>query len=168
MPRKLLPFLLAALLTPSAVFAASLPPAPSPVFDPARFFEGHTQGTGSLKIVAAKRQPVRVEGRGRVDSDGVLVLDQTVTEGGKPPAKRSWTFRQTAPGRYTGTLSDAAGPVSGDVTGNRLHLHFRIHGGIVADQLLNLSGDGQSAHNRMTFRKFGVIVARLDETIRRV
>lgn len=141
---------------------------PSLVFDPARFFAGRTQGTGSLKIIAAKRKPVHVEGRGRVDSDGVLVLNQTVIEGDKAPTGRRWTFRQIAPSRYTGTLSDAAGPVAGDVTGNRLHLHFKMHGGIVADQLLDLAADGQSAHNRMTFRKFGVVVARLDEIIRRL
>ena len=38
---------------------------------------------------------------------------------------------------------------------------------IIADQLLDLAPDGQSTHNRMRFRKFGVVVARLDETIRR-
>lgn len=169
MLRKCSLALFAVVLAPAIATARSLPPPePSPIFDPVRFFDGRTQGNGSLKVIIAKRQPIRVEGRGQVDRDGVLVLDQTVTEGKKPPVKRSWTFRRLAAGRYTGTLSDAAGPVAGDVTGNRLHLHFRMHGGIVADQLLDLAQDGQSAHNRMTFRKFGIVVARLDETIRRV
>ena len=169
MLRQYSPALVAALLAPTVAVARPVPVAvPLLVFDPARFFDGRTQGTGSLKIIAARRKPVRVEGRGRIDSDGVLVLNQTVIEGGKAPTERRWTFRRIAPGRYTGTLSDAAGPVAGDVTGNRLHLHFKMHGGIVADQLLDLAEDGQSAHNRMTFRKFGVVVARLDETIRRV
>ena len=158
---------LAALAPASLTAHAVPPPRPSPVFDPVRFFDGRTQGTGTLTIMMMKRQPVRVQGYGRVDRDGVLTLDQIVTEGRKPPTGRRWTFTPAGPGRYTGTLSDAAGPVAGDVTGNRLHLHFRMKGDIVADQLLDLAPDGQSTHNRMRFRKFGVVVARLDETIRR-
>ncbi|MGI4875943.1 MAG: DUF3833 family protein [Janthinobacterium lividum] len=154
------------LFATTALAAHVAPPLPSPIFDPARFFAGATHGTGSLKVMASRRAPVDVEGHGKVDGD-VLTLDQVVREGDKPPTKRRWTFRPLGDGRYAGTLSDAAGPVAGDVTGNRLHLHFRMKGGIVADQLLDLAPDGQSAHNRMSFRKFGILVGRLDETIRR-
>lgn len=143
------------------------PPAPAPVFDPAQFFAGRTEGRGMLKIMLSRRTPVVVHGHGRIAADRSLVLDQTVSEGGKVPTERQWTFRAAGPGRFAGTLSDAAGPVGGDVAGNRLHLHFRMHGGIVADQLLDLAPDGQSAHNRMTFRKLGIVVATLDETIQR-
>jgi hypothetical protein len=155
------------LLTPAALAARLAPPMPTPIFDPARFFAGATHGSGSLKVVVSKRVQVEVEGHGQVDGN-VLTLDQTVREGSEPPSTRRWTFRPLGSGRYAGTLSDAAGPVAGDVTGNRLHLHFRMKGGIVADQLLDLAPDGQSAHNLMSFRKFGIVVARLDETIRRV
>ena len=58
--------------------------------------------------------------------------------------------------------------MAGDVTGRRLHLHFHMKDGVVADQKIDLADDGESAQNHMTFRKLGVIVARLDETIRRV
>ncbi|WP_375396031.1 DUF3833 family protein [uncultured Sphingomonas sp.] len=160
---------LALILAPTGLAARRLPPPlPAPVFDPARFFAGRTHGTGSLNVVASKPKPVGVEGRGRVGGDGTLTLDQTVREGTKSPATRQWTFRPLGGGRYAGTLSDAAGPVAGEVTGNRLHLHFRMHGGIVADQLIDLAPDGRSAHNRMSFRKLGVVVARLDETITRL
>ena len=157
-----------AVLVPASVAAHRLPPPqPSPVFDPASFFAGRTVGTATLTVVLAKPTPVHVDGRGRVDG-GVLTLDQTVAEGGKAATTRQWTFRPAGPGRYAGTLSDAAGPVAGEVTGNRLHLHFKMTGGIVADQRIDLAADGQSAHNRMTFRKFGIVVARLDEIIRRL
>ena len=166
--RTFLPLACLALL-PAIAHAAPLPPPlPAPVFDPLVFFAGRTEGRGSLKIMAAAGQPVTVHGRGRLAGDGTLRLDQTVIEGDKAPTDRRWTFTAAGPGHYTGTLTDAAGPVAGDVTGNRLHLHFRMHGGIVADQNIDLAPDGQSAHNRMTFRKLGVVVARLDETIRRV
>lgn len=158
-----------AALVPASLVARTLPPPlPSPVFDPARFFAGHTEGTGRLTVILARHQPVHVDGRGRVDGAGVLTLDQTVTEGAKVPTTRRWTFTPAGPERYSGTLTDATGPVAGDVTGNRLHLHFHMKGGVIADQLIDLASDRQSAHNLMTFRKFGVVVARLDETIRRV
>jgi len=141
--------------------------ATGPRFDPVQFFAGRTEGRGTLKIVLTKRQSVVVHCRGRIMSDGALVLDQTVIEGDKPPATRQWTFRPAGPGRFAGTLSDAAGPIAGSVTGSRLHLHFQMRGGIVADQRLDLAADGASAQNHMTFRKFGVVVGTLDETIRR-
>lgn len=149
------------------VAATAGPPPASPVFDPLTFFAGRTEGQGSLRIMLSRARPIVVSGSGRVERDGSLTLDQTVIEGDHAPTVRRWTFRAIGPGRYTGTLSDAAGAVAGDVSGSRLHLRFRMHGGIVADQRLDLGVDGASAHNRMTFRKFGVIVARLNETIRR-
>jgi len=160
--------MLAHVLLPASLAARAVPPPlPTPLFDPLRFFAGTTHGTASLRVLIGRRTPVQVEGHGHVGADGVLTLDQNVVEGRKPATTRRWTFTRQGNGRYAGTLSDAAGPVAGDVTGNRLHLHFRMKSGIVADQLLDLAPDGQSAHNRMTVRKFGIIVARLDETIRR-
>ncbi len=157
--------LLLAVLLPATAVAA---PPPAPTFDPLVFFAGRTEGQGRLKVALSPHKAVTVHGRGRVERDGSLTLDQTVTEGDKPPTERRWTFTALGNGRYAGTLTDAVGPVAGDVTGNRLHLHFHMKGGIVADQRIDLAPGGQSAHNRMSFRKFGIVVARLDETIRRV
>src|SRR5690348_12289047 len=86
-----------------------------PVFDVAAFFTGRTHGDGSLKIMLKAPQPVRVEGRGRMDANGTLILDQVVKRGTRAPESRQWRFRAAGPGRFTGTLSDAAGPVAGDV-----------------------------------------------------
>ena len=110
---------------------------------------------------------VLVHGNGRLDFDGMLLLEQTVAEGAKRPATRRWRIRADGPGRYSGTLSNA-GPVTGMASGSRLHLHFVMKGGLATDQDLDLAADGQSAHNVMTVRKMGVRVAVLDETIRRV
>ncbi len=149
-----------------AVLLAAATPAAAATFDPLAFFAGRTEGRGTLKILLHRTVPVVVHGRGTRDGD-TLRLDQTVIEGDKPPAERRWTFTAATLPHYTGTLTDAVGPVSGDVDGARLHLHLHLHGGIVADQRIDLADDGRSAHNRMTFRKFGIVVARLDETIRR-
>ncbi len=66
-----------------------------------------------------------------------------------------------------GGLSDAAGPVTGRIEGNRLHLRFSMNGGLRADQWLALQPGGQMLHNVMIVRKFGLPVARLDEVIMR-
>lgn len=142
--------------------------AAAPAFDPVAFFAGRTEGNGSLKIVTRRRQPVRVEGHGVVDAGGGIVLDQTVRQGNDAATHRRWRLRQVAAGRYAGTLTDAVGPVSGEVLDNRLHLAFTMKGGLHAQQWLYLQPGGQVAHNRMIVSKFGVPVASLDETIARV
>ena len=58
-------------------------------------------------------------------------------------------------------------PSPGDASGNRLHLRFRMKGGIDGEQWLYLASGGQSASNHTVFRKFGIAVATLDETIRK-
>ena len=146
-------------------------PAPTPagpVFDPVAFFAGRTEGRGILKVALHRRVTTLVEGRGRVDSAGTITLDQTVRRGNEAPTRRTWRLTRVGPDRYTGTLSDAAGPVTGDVRGGRLHLHFRMKGGLAADQWLVLEPSGTVARNVLLIAKLGVTVARLDETITRL
>jgi Protein of unknown function (DUF3833) len=71
-------------------------------------------------------------------------------------------------GRYGGTLSDAEGPLVAQITGNCLHLRYSAKGHLSVEQWLYLQPGGKVALNRMVVRKFGIRVARLDETIRRV
>jgi citrate synthase len=142
--------------------------APAPVFSVERFFGGRTQGEGALKIMLKAAQPLHVEGRGSVDPDGTLILDQMVKRGGRAAQKRQWRFRSTGPGRYKGTLTDAGGPVNGDVSGNRLHLSYPMKGGGTIEQWIYLQPDGRTALNRMVVRKFGMAVAHVEETIRKL
>ena len=111
--------------------------------------------------------PVRVEGYGTLEG-GVLTLEQRVHEGDKPVRTRSWTIRETAPGRYAGTLTDASGPVEGEADGNRLTLRYTMEGGFPVEQVLTLSADRTRAYNVLKVRKLGVTVAVLAEDIRRV
>lgn len=136
-------------------------------FDAIRFFSGHTEGTARLRIALHHSHAVRVHGRGRVESDGTLVLDQTVEQQGKPATTREWRIREIAPGRYAGTLTEAVGGMTGGSEGDRLTLRYRMKHGIHITQHLQLAPDGRSASNRLVATKFGIPVGRLDETIRK-
>jgi hypothetical protein len=160
--------LAAALLAGAAVAAPDERlQAARPVFDPAIFFAGRTVGEGTIDIVFKKAEPLRVQGNGRIEPDGSLILDQVVRRGPRPVERRQWRFRKLGPARYAGTLSDATGPVGASVQGNRLHLRYPMKGGLQAEQWIYLRPDGRSAINRMTIRKLGMVVARIDETIRK-
>lgn len=137
-------------------------------FPVARFFAGRTEGQGLLRVIMSGSRAIRVSSRGRLQPDGQIMLDQLIHEQDRPPRTRSWRLREVAPGRYAGTLSDAAGPVTGTAAGNRLHLSFPLRGGLLVDQWLTLAPDGRSARNILRVRKFGLTVGALDETIRRL
>lgn len=158
--------LLSLLLAAAAAPPQSADAAAGARFDPLVFFDGLSRGEGRLKVALRAGKLVDVRSEGHREGD-TLVLEQRVTEEGERPRNRTWRIREVAPGRYAGTLSDAEGPVSGETRGNRLHLSFAMKGGLKADQWLTLAPDGQSAHNVMKVRKLGVVVATLDETIRR-
>jgi hypothetical protein len=59
--------------------------------------------------------------------------------------------------------------VTGEVAGNVLNLRYRlVEGGVSVEQTITAPPGGRTAHNRMTFRRFGLSVATVEETIRRV
>ena len=151
------------------VSAERLPPAraDAPALDALAFFNGQSRGEGTLKISLRRPRAVTVASVGRWGSGGNLSLDQTVTLAGQPATQRQWKLRRDGPSGVAGSLSDAAGPVTGRIEGNRLHLRFNMKGGLRADQWLALQPGGQMLHNVMIVRKFGLPVARLDEVIMR-
>lgn len=136
-------------------------------FDPIAFFDGHTQGNGRLKALISGTRSVRVSGEGKA-AGGTLTLVQRVEQEGKAARTRRWRLRQVAPGRYAGELSDAAGPVVADVTGNRLHIRFEARDGFAVEQWLVLEPGGRTARNHLVARKLGMRVAVLDEVIRKI
>ena len=136
-------------------------------FDPVAFFTGATVGTGSLKKALTSSQATHVTGFGALRRDGVLVLDQTVTIEREAVKTRQWQLRQIGPGRFTGTLSDAEGPVTARASVNQLTIRYKMKDGMNVEQVLTIAPDGQSARNAMKFRKLGFVAATLNETIRR-
>ncbi len=149
-----------------ALLAATATAAPAPpAFDPLRFFAGHTRGVAALKVILRSRRPVLVRGTGTILPDHSLSLEQSVIEGDKPPRTRRWRLREVAPGRYSGTLTDARGPVDGIVEGKTMRLRFTSTGGFRVRQTLTLLPDGRTLANRLEAKRFGITVAVLTERI---
>lgn len=139
------------------------------MFVPEQFFLGRTEGVGTLKLMMSKPETVRVRSHGYVEKDGTLVLDQIVERPSEEPERREWRFRKLGPGRYAGTLSVAKGPVTVALSGNRLHLKYRLKkGNVGVEQWVYLQPGGRSAVNRMTLHRMGMKVGTLDDTIRKM
>ena len=136
-------------------------------FDPVEFFRGRTQGIGTLKAALQKSKTIRVDSVGKKQKDGALLLTQTIHEPGKPPRTRTWRMRRDGPNRYSGTLSDAKGPVRVTVEPGAIRIRYRDKDNLDFDQRLTPAGPRQVS-NRMTIKRFGIRVATFDEVIRKL
>lgn len=142
-------------------------PAGSPIrLDPIAFFTGRTHGEGRLDKLFSSPVTISVEGVGRRAGD-TFILDQTISDSGKSPHVRRWTMRPISPGHYSGSLTDASGPVQFTVAGPRAFIRYTMKGGLKVEQQLALQSDGNTILNRLEVHKFGVRVATLNETIRK-
>ena len=135
--------------------------------DPIVFFTGRSHGEGELDKLFSSSDKVTVDSVGRTRGD-TLILDQTIREGEKRPRVRRWTMRLVAPNRYSGTLTDATGPVHVTVSGPRAYIHYTMKNGFHVEQQLALQSDGRTVLNRLVVQKFGLHVATLEETIRKL
>ncbi|HET9353966.1 MAG TPA: DUF3833 family protein [Sphingomicrobium sp.] len=147
-----------------ALAASASAQAPRP-FDPVAFFTGATQGRGELRELLGKPKRTSTQSVGRVDKDGSLVLDQKVAVEGDPLRQRRWRLKQVAPGKFSGTLSDAKGPVEAEVRGQTVRIRYVMKGNIKVEQELTAQPGGRAVINRGTFRKFGMKVAIMKERI---
>ena len=136
---------------------------------PEAFFVGRTEGAGSVQMIMAGSHKVRDHSLGRLDKTGALILEQVVEEEGKPARRRSWRLVRAGGNRITGTISDAVGPVTGEINGNVFHLRYRAReANAQVEQWITLHPGGRTASNRMVFRKFGFKAATLVSTIRKL
>jgi hypothetical protein len=160
----------------TAGMAGCLGPVPShpstvesPVLRPEVFFAGRTQGKGTLGLLTGRRRTLQVEGEGHTENDGSFRLDQVVTFEDGTVEKRTWRLVGADAGTYTATLSDAAGPVSAEVTGNRFHLRYLLRKpAVYMEQWLYLQPDGRTVLNLATVTVLGIPWARLTEEITRI
>jgi len=136
-------------------------------FNPVEFFRGRTHGEGTLKVIFQPTKRITVDSEGRAEKDGSLLLEQVIHEPGKPARTRYWRLRQTAPDRFEGTLTDAAGPVRVDVSGSHVRIRYKAKNHLDFDQLLT-PGSANEVHNKMRVKRFGLIVAHYDEVIRKL
>jgi hypothetical protein len=143
--------------------------AAPPAAGPETFFVGRTEGAGTVQVIMAGTHKVRDVSRGRLDKSGTLILEQLVYEEGKPARRRSWRLARSGPNRIAGTISDAIGPVTGEIRGNVLHLKYQAReASAQVEQWITLNAGGRTASNRMIFRKFGFKAATLNSTIRKL
>ncbi len=151
----------------AACTAAAPPEAsqPGPAFDPVAFFTGATHGDGKLDQVMKSTRTVTVDSIGRPEKDGTLTLIQRIAMQGDLPRTRVWKFRPVAPGRYTGTLTDASGPVETVAIGRAIRIRYPMKGGLQVEQWLIVLPGGRVLDNRMTVHKWGMRVATLRERI---
>lgn len=158
-----------ALVAPALIAAAASSAAPAaslPQVDPLRFFEGRTETQGLIKVVFQKPYRGRSVGLGRIEPDGSLTLVQKVLDEGKPPHERRWSVRQVGPGKFTGTMSDATGPVTIQQVGERYRFRFTMDK-MGVDEWLTPMADGKSAKINIQVRRFGIVVATTEGTIRK-
>jgi hypothetical protein len=155
------------LLSASAAFLMATPASAEPV-KPMRFFEGLTESIGTIKLFMKKPFRSRAVGRGTIQSDGSLLLVQKVEDEGKPPRERRWRIRQVGSSHFTGTMSEATGPVTIDEVDGRYRFRFKMKGNYAVEQWLAPLPGGMSARNSLTVRRFGMTVGTSDGTIRKV
>lgn len=144
-----------------------LPAASGATLDLGAFFAGRTHGEATLEKVGSSPVQMRVDSVGRPNGSG-LILDQLIREGDKPPRARRWTMRPAGPNRFTGTLTDAAGPVSVRTKGPRAFVSYTMKNGMTVEQQLAIQADRRTLLNHMTIKKYGLKVAELRETIRKL
>ena len=156
-----------------AAFVMALTLAATPCYaaggdDPLRFFEGKTESIGTVKIAMKKPFRSRAIGNGQITDDGTLILVQRVEDQGQQPRDRRWKMRKVAPGKYSGTMTEARGPVTVEEVEGKFRFRFRMDGNVSIEQWLVPSKDGRSASSNITIRKYGVLVGRSDSIIKKV
>lgn len=143
-------------------------PASAQEVDPMRFFEGRTESVGTVKIAMQKPFRSRAVGKGEILADGSLKLVQRIEDEGALAHERRWTMRKVSPGRYTGRMSEARGPVTVEEVGGNYRFRFRMQGNVAVEQWLIPAADGRSARSKVTIRKYGVRVGGSDGVIRKL
>jgi hypothetical protein len=132
------------------------------------FFEGRTESLATIKLMMKKPYKSRSVGRGEIKGDGSLHLVQRVEDEGKPPHERRWHIREIGPGRFTGTMSEAKGPVTIDEVGGRYRFRFKMKGNVSVEQWIAPLPGGKTASTKVTIRKMGITVGQSEGTIRRL
>ncbi len=135
--------------------------------DPLRFFEGRTEMLSTVKLITKKTYRSRTVGRGSIQDDGSLHLVQRVHDDGRPAYDRRWRIREVSPGRFTGTMSEAKGPIAVEEIRGRYRFRFKMKGGVSIEQWLTPLGT-TSAASKATIRKLGIVVGHSDGTIRKL
>jgi hypothetical protein len=152
-----------------ATILVANPASADPVkLDMLAFFTGKTHGENVMKLALKHPSKLVVDSIGGKGDRGDFVLIDTVREEGKPVRTRKWIMRPAGPNRYTGSLTDAVGPVDVMVDGDSAVIRYTMKGGLKVEQKMQLQGNGKSLSNNVIVRKFGLKFARVEGTIRKL
>lgn len=133
---------------------------------PEVFFAGRTEGRGELTLRGGSPRSLQVASEGRQDPDGTFRLDQTITFGDGTIERRTWHLRAIDSRTYSGTLSDAAGDMRGEVEGNVFRLRYLLRQpAVYVQQRLYLQSDERTVINLGEVTVLGMPWARLEERI---
>lgn len=150
------------------LLAASAAADPAPKLDMLAFFTGHTHADNVIKIALHGPHKLIVDSVGGRNKEGEFVLIDNVQEEGKPERKRTWVMHPDGPGHFTGSLSDAKGPVDVTVTDSTATIRYTMKdGGLKIDQQLALQRDG-TLSNHVIAKKFGLKFGEVTGTIRKL
>jgi Protein of unknown function (DUF3833) len=156
-------------LTAAALLAFAAASPAMPALDMTGFFAGRSHADNIIKIALHGGHKLVVDSVGGRNKEGEFVLIDTVQEEGKPVRKRTWVMRPVGPNHFTGSLTDAAGPVDVVVGGNSATISYTMkEGGLKILQQLQLQPDGKTLANHVIAKKFGLTFAHVDGTIRKL
>jgi hypothetical protein len=148
--------------------AAAADPGPR-TFDMVAFFTGKTHADNVIKVGLGHPHKLIVDSVGGHNKEGEFILIDAVREEGKPDRKRTWAMKQVGPNHFSGSLSDAIGPVDVVVNGNGATIRYTMKdGGVKIVQQLQLQGDGKTLSNHVDARKFGLKFGNVQGTIRKL
>jgi hypothetical protein len=147
-----------------ALAAVGASAAPDPI-DPVAFFTGASHAEGHLREAFKRERRVSADSVGHAEKDGTLILDQKLAIEGDPTRVRRWRLHQVGPSRYTGTLTDATGPVDAQVIGRAIRIRYPMKGGLKVESWLTSVPGAQAFDNKTTITKWGLKVATLTERI---
>jgi hypothetical protein len=135
--------------------------------DPLRFFDGRTESVSTVKVIFRKPYRTRALGTGHIEN-GRLELVQRVERDGHPTKIRRWSIHQAGPGHYTGTMTEAVGPVDIQEVDGRYRFRFKMNGHLSVEQWLTPQPGWRSAANNVTIRRLGITVGSSEGTIRKI
>jgi len=151
-----------------ALSARSAAADTGPKLDMLDFFTGKTHADNVMRTALHRPHKLIVDSVGGHNKEGEFVLIDNVQEEGKPARRRVWAVHPAGPNRFTGTLSDAAGPVDVTVRGDTATIRYIMKDGHIAiDQRLQLQRDG-TLSNHVMARKFGMKFGDVQGTIRKL
>jgi hypothetical protein len=156
-----------AFLAAAALSLAAPAWADKPRLDMVSFFTGRTEADNILRVVFSAATSLNVECSGRVEGKQ-FVMTETVHEGVKPARQRKWVIQEVGPGHYSGTMTEAVGPVDVKVSGDTAQIRYMMKGGLDVAQTLVLQPDGKTLLNHIAVHKFGMRFARVDGRIHKL